>query len=222
MSTLVVAPHPDDELLGCGGLLLRRASEGTRVGWLIATSISVEAGWTAEQVAHRQAEITNVAAGLGIRPEDVFQLGFPATQLDQVPKASLVQRMSQVFGTFLPDEVLTPHSGDVHSDHRITTEVVDACTKWFRYPSVQRVVAYETLSETGFGRSSGEAFNPNVFVDISPWLERKLELLRIYASEMGAFPFPRSEEAVRALAQVRGAASGFDAAEAYELLLERR
>ena len=221
MRTLVVAPHPDDELLGCGGSLLRRNSEGATVGWVIVTSTSLEGGWTTEQVSNRQSEIATVAKGLGIRPEDVFQLGFPATRLDQLPMAKLVQGMSQVFSDFAPNEVLTPHSGDVHSDHRITAEVVDACTKWFRYPSVQRVLAYETLSETGFGLSSGKAFNPNFFIDVSPWLERKLELLRIYASEIGSFPFPRSEGAVRALAEVRGATSGFNSAEAFEFLLER-
>lgn len=220
MKTLVIAPHPDDELLGCGGFLLRRSAEGARVGWVIMTSIHTGEGWNDKQVSDRQLEILDVAEGLGIRPDDVYRMGFPSTKLDHFPKAELVQKLSRVFSEFEPNEVLTPHSGDVHSDHEVTAKVVSACTKWFRHPSVKRVLAYETLSETELSLTSGKIFNPNFFVDISPWLERKIALLSVYASEMGDFPFPRSERAVRALADFRGAASGFDAAEAFELLRE--
>jgi LmbE family N-acetylglucosaminyl deacetylase len=133
----------------------------------------------------------------------------------------LIAKVSKVFQIFQPEEVFIPHQGDVHSDHRITFEAVSACSKWFRYPSVKRVLAYETLSETEFSLDSSKAFQPNVFVDISQHLEQKLALLRIYASEIGEFPYPRSEVAVRALAQFRGSSSGFESAEGFELLLER-
>ena len=96
-----------------------------------------------------------------------------------------------------------------------------ACTKWFRYPFVRRVLAYETPSETGFGLDSRSTFHPDFFVEISDFLERKLEVMAVYGSELGVFPFPRSVEAVRALATWRGASSGFAAAEAFQLLLER-
>jgi LmbE family N-acetylglucosaminyl deacetylase len=185
------------------------------------TSITVEEGWAASKVSKRQTEIRDVAQGAGIAFEDVFQLQFPATQLDQFPKAELVRTLSGVFASFEPSEVLTPHAGDVHSDHQITAEIVDACCKWFRFPSVERVLAYETLSETGFGLSAEKSFKPNLFVDISHWLDRKIELLNLYPSELGDYPFPRSEKAVRALAHLRGSTSGFQAGEAFELLLER-
>jgi LmbE family N-acetylglucosaminyl deacetylase len=221
MRTLVVAPHPDDELLGCGGLLLRRHSEGARVGLVIVTSLALKSPHNDDEIKRRQLEIGEVAQGLGISSNDVFQLGFPTTTLDAIPMFQLVQAMSSIFQEFVPNEILTPHRGDVHSDHRITSEVVAACSKWFRYPSIRRVLSYETLSETGLGHSPELVFNPNVYVDISPWIERKIELLEIYSSEMAAFPFPRSAVAVRALAQLRGANSGFAMAEAFELLLDR-
>ena len=100
-------------------------------------------------------------------------------------------------------------------------DAASACCKWFRYPSVRRVLAYETLSETEFGLDPDTRFHPNVFVDISAFLERKIELLQIYKSELGHFPFPRSATAVRVLAQYRGANSGFEAAEAFQLLREQ-
>ena len=219
MKTLVVAPHPDDELLGCGGMLLRRKAEGAYLGWLIVTGISQETGWSRAKVQQREEEIEQVSAGLGI--DQVYNLGFPTTRLDTLPMGEVIQKFSEVFRDFEPEEVLIPHRGDVHTDHRVVFDAASACCKWFRYPSVRRVLAYETLSETGFGLDQVATFTPNVFVDISSFLERKIELLQIYKSELGKFPFPRSETAVRALAQYRGATAGFEGAEAFQLLIER-
>ena len=218
---LVIAPHPDDELLGCGGTLLRRKNEGAILGWVIMTKISEDTGWSKNNVQERENEIEQVRKGFGIQPEHLFQLGFPTTRLDTFPMGELIAKVSEIFQVFQPEEVFIPHKGDVHSDHRITFEAIAACTKWFRYPSVKRVLSYETLSETEFSLNPNHTFCPNVFVDISPYLEQKMELLRIYASELGEFPFPRSETAISALAQFRGSNSGFEYAEGFELLLER-
>lgn len=222
MKTLIIAPHPDDELLGCGGTLLRRVAEGGKVAWLLMTAITEGAGWSAERIQQRAAEIDRVRVGLQIANHHFYALGCPTAELDGIPMSILVGKISEVFADFEPDEVLLPYPGDVHSDHRVTFEAASACTKWFRYPSVKRVLAYETLSETDFGIDPHRAeFKPNLFVDISGQLEEKLDLMQIYESEIGEFPFPRSEIALRALAQLRGSQSGFDAAEAFILVRER-
>jgi LmbE family N-acetylglucosaminyl deacetylase len=109
----------------------------------------------------------------------------------------------------------------VHTDHRAVFDAGAACAKWFRYNSIRRVFAYETLSETEFTLDAQPPFAPNFFVDITNFLERKLEIMAVYQSEMSEFPFPRSVEAIRALASLRGASSGFRAAEAFQLLRER-
>jgi LmbE family N-acetylglucosaminyl deacetylase len=132
-----------------------------------------------------------------------------------------VGAISGVFKAFQPVEVFLPSPSDVHTDHRAVFDAAAACTKWFRYPSVKRVLAYETPSETDFGLATGLGFRPNVFVDIAPYIEGKSKAMETYASEIAAFPFPRSHEALRSLAKVRGAASGYLAAEAIELLRER-
>ncbi len=217
--TLVVAPHPDDEVLGAGGTLLRRKAEGVKVAWLIVTAISVQSGWSEDKVKQRADEVKRVAEFFGF--DEVVTLNFPTTQLDRVPMSDLVTGLSTVFKEFQPEEVFVPHPSDVHTDHRMVFDAVASCTKWFRYPSVKRVLAYETLSETDFGLGSDQGFRPNVFVNIEPFLDDKLQAMKIYSSELGEFPFPRSYEAIRALATVRGAASGFKAAEAFELLRER-
>ena len=221
MKTLVVAPHPDDELLGCGGTLLRRTAEGGTVGWLLMTAITEEGGWSPERIEQRAGEIEKVRDGLGIAQQHLYRLDFPTAQLDQQPMDTLVSRVSEVFRDFEPEEVLLPHPGDAHSDHRITFDAVSACTKWFRYPSVRRVLTYETLSETDAGLDPTRVFQPTVFVDVSDYLERKIEMMRVYESEMSEFPFPRSEKALRAQAEVCGAGGGFDAAEGFMLMRER-
>jgi len=218
--TLVIAPHPDDETLGCGGTLLRRKNEGYSVAWVIVTRMTELAGWSNEQISRRDLEIAKVAKLIGF--DEVFNLQLSTTRLDALPLADVVSALSTVFKKFAPSEVMVPHRSDVHSDHRVTHDAVAACVKWFRYPSVCRLLAYETPSETEFSRQSECAFRPNFFVDIGDYLERKLEILKIYSSELGEFPFPRSLKAVRSLAEWRGASCGYMAAEAFELMLQRQ
>ena len=219
MKTLVIAPHPDDEILGCGGTLLRRKEEGNELGWLIVTEMSVSMGFSAESVGQRETEIKKIAELIGF--EQVYQLGLPSAQLDQIKKIDLVNKFSKVFNNFKPEEVLLPYRYDVHSDHKVVFDSVAACSKWFRYPYVKRVLAYETISETDFNLNPNNSFRANYFVDISKYLERKIEAMSIYESEIYEFPFPRSIEAIRSLATLRGANSGFLAAEAFQLLRER-
>jgi LmbE family N-acetylglucosaminyl deacetylase len=216
---LVVAPHPDDETLGCGGTLLRMAREGAHVGWFIVTGMNEDAGFSGEAIEAREDEIRRVTELYGFA--EVFRLGLPTCQLDTLPMADLIDQFAAVFKSFQPEIVFLPHRMDVHTDHRVVFEASASCAKWFRYGSVRRVLAYETLSETEFNVDVRSAFQPNYFVDISEFLERKLEIMAVYQSELDRFPFPRSLEAIRALATFRGANSGFRAAEAFQLLRER-
>ena len=219
LRTIVISTHPDDETLGVGGTLLRRKAEGGSIAWLIITTITVEGGWSERRIKERAREIQRVRQLYEF--DEVYALNFPTTLLDTVPMRDLVESVSNVFKTFEPEEVFVPHPADTHTDHRVVFNAVSACTKWFRYPSVNRVLAYETLSETDFGLGTDQAFRPNVFVDIADFVTKKLVAMDIYASEVGEFPFPRSHEAIRALATLRGAASGYKSAEAFELLRER-
>lgn len=218
-NVIVIAPHPDDETLGCGGALLRHQHEGDSLHWVIATSMHEEHGATAERIEHRRAEIEAVARAYGFA--SVHRLDFPTTRLDTIPAGDLVATLKTVFDAVSPEVVYAPYPGDVHTDHRIVFDTVAACSKWFRQSTVRRILAYETLSETEFGiRPDTAGFRPNVFINISEHLEQKLAILDLYAGETGTFPFPRSVEAVRALAALRGAAAGYTAAEAFMLLKE--
>ena len=213
-TVLVVAPHPDDETIGCGGTLLRHGDLGDAVHWLIATTPAPGCGPTADDLAA-------AASAFGFR--QTHELELPETRLDALPLTDLIQRIGAVVRAVSPEIVYLPYRGDAHSDHRVVFDAAVACTKAFRYPSVRQVLVYETLSETDYALNPDRnGFAPNLFVDISAQLERKLAILRLYPSEIAPPPFPRSEEAVRALAVVRGAACGRHAAEAFMLLREIR
>lgn len=216
---LVVAPHPDDESLGCGGTLLKHVAAGDEVHWVIVTCIHKGDGFPESMEKRRCEEIAAVGKAYGF--SRIHELGLPSTRLDSLPIRDVVGKMSKVIAEVNPETVYLPYPGDVHTDHHVVFEAAGSCTKWFRYPSVKRVMAYETLSETDFCIDpDASGFRPNVFIDISAHLERKIEILKLYGPEMGEFPFPRSERAVRAMNELRGAASGCHAAEAFVLLRE--
>jgi LmbE family N-acetylglucosaminyl deacetylase len=219
MKVLVVAPHPDDEVLGVGGTILKYKSQGVSVAWLIATDLKDDYGWSQDKISEREAEINQVTRFFDF--DKVYKLGFPTTKLDALPFGDVVQKISEVVSLFRPDEIFVPHLGDIHSDHKIIHNAVLSCTKWFRYPYIKRVLAYETISETEFGLDASHSFVPNVFVDISEFLDLKVKAMEIYSSEVSSFPFPRSRVSIEALARYRGSSSGFLAAEAFLLLRER-
>jgi N-acetylglucosamine malate deacetylase 1 len=216
---LVVAPHPDDETVGCGGTLLRLAAEGARIAWLIVTSMPENGGFSRESTSDREAEIERVGRLYGF--SDVFALDLPTRRLDTYPVAELTGQFYSVFKSYQPTQVYLPHRREARNDHRAVFDAAAPCVTWFRSSSVKRVIAYETLTETESTLDVLPAFHPNLFVDISAFLERKLEIMTVYKSAMSKFPFPRSEEAIRALARLRGASSGFNAAEGFQLLRER-
>lgn len=216
---LVVAPHPDDETLGCGGTLLRHVANGDEIHWLIVTCISEDLGFSLERIAIRESEISKVE---GMYPfKSVQQIGLPTTKLDTIPLSEIVTKIGHAINVIKPDLIYTPYRGDVHSDHAVVFDSVMACSKWFRYPFVKRILVYETLSETDFGiNPDNNGFRPNVFVNIDSHVDKKIEIMSIFKSELGNFPYPRSEHAIRSLASVRGASSGFTSAECFMSLKE--
>jgi N-acetylglucosamine malate deacetylase 1 len=216
---LAVAPHPDDETLGCGGALLRHRAEGDSVHWLIITDLVPGSGFPAERAAARRREIDAVASHYDFT--DVHSLGFPTTRLDTIPRAELVGRIGEVVRAVGANTLYLPFRGDIHSDHAVVFDACAACTKWFRQITVRRVRVYETPSETEFQIAPGmPAFQPNLFIDITNHLDGKIAAMRLYEGEMAEFPFPRSETTIRALAAFRGSTAGCTAAEAFMTVRE--
>jgi N-acetylglucosamine malate deacetylase 1 len=217
---LVIAPHPDDETLGMGGTILKHKGKGDHVHWLIVTNINPDHGWEKDIVVARQSEIQKVAEKYEF--SSVHKLDYPTTRLDEYPLRKLINSVSTIINLVKPDTIYLPNRSDIHSDHRITFDMVMACTKSFRYPFIRRLLMYETLSETEFTPALPEKlFAPNIFVDISEYIEQKIEVIQIYKSEVMVAPLPRSLESIRALSLYRGSRIGVKAAEAFQLIFER-
>lgn len=214
---MVLAPHPDDETLGCGATLLRLRRGGAAVHWAVLTRMTRAGGFTAARIRRRHLELSRVARHY--RFEGTHLLGFPTKRLDTVPREDLVSALSRLLAEVKPDTLFVPHGGDAHSDHRVGFETAISCVKSFRCPGIKRVLAYETLSETEFSQT-GHVFSPNSFCDVTDFMEGKLAAFRLYAGEGGSHPFPRSEERIRALALLRGGTAAVPMAEAFCLLKE--
>ena len=220
-TVLIVAVHPDDETLGCGGTLLKHKAAGDQVHWLIVTSALASAGYSEEVIQRRAGEIEKVAEMYNF--DGVHQLEVPATRVDALDLGELVGRFSKVFQAVQPHTVILPFKNDAHSDHRYAFEAAFSCTKWFRYPTLRRLYMMETLSETEFAPVlGGDSFIPTVFVDVSEFMDRKLEIMQVFSSELGEHPFPRSERNIQALGTYRGALAGCEYAESFMLLREVR
>jgi LmbE family N-acetylglucosaminyl deacetylase len=216
---VVVAPHPDDETLGCGGTLLRHYANGDDVYWLIMTTMSEKHGFSKEAMLARTKEIDSVSKEYNF--SGVYQAKFITSTLDVVPKSKLISVVSYFFNKVKPDIVYVPYRDDIHSDHAAVFDSVASCTKSFRYPFIRSVRAYETLSETEFSiRTDGCGFNPNLWIDISLYMDKKIDIMRLYSGEMKAHPFPRSERNIKSLATLRGATINTDYAESFVAIKE--
>ena len=168
----------------------------------------------------RNSEIEVVAKKYGFT--NIFNFRLHTTRLDTLPLSDLIEKMTDVYKNLDPEIIYMPFAYDVHTDHQVIAKALQSTFKWFRYPHIKKVLMYETPSETEFNFIEGRNFSPNVFVNISSNLEDKIKTMKIFNSEIGEFPFPRSEKTIRSLAAFRGSQCGFEAAEAFELLYERK
>ena len=222
-SVLVVAAHPDDEILGCGGVLARHAAEGDTVHVLI-----VAEGATSRD-AHRdprgrKPELTALKAAASraaaeIGAEEPRMLGLPDNRLDGLPLLDVIKSIEAVVEAVAPEIVYTHHAGDLNVDHRVVHQAVVTVCRPLPSSPVSAIYAFETPSSTEW-QTAGAAFRPQRWVEIEPFLGCKLRALEAYEAEMRPFPHARSFEAVEALARWRGASAGLKAAECFVVVRE--
>ena len=214
--TLVIAPHPDDEILGCGGTMARLADEGGDVVVAVVTK-GCEPAFSSEFVVQVRAELAAAHNTIGVK--EVHFLDLPAAALDMSGTAEINSKFDALLADVRPDSIFVPFVGDIHVDHQLSFLGAMVASRPNRPTAPRRIYAYETLSETNwYAPTITPAFVPNAFIDISSTLERKLDAFECFKSQVRAFPDERSLEAIRALATLRGATAYRRAAEGFMLV----
>lgn len=206
---LVIAAHPDDEVLGCGGTIKKLTKRGDEVCLCIVTK-AYTPDWSRSFLEKRKIEIKNACKILGIKR--TFLLGFPTAKLDTIPQKKINDSLYKVIRSINPTSVFLPFGGDLNIDHRIVFESGLVACRPVNNSSVRQLLVFEALSETEWGVSN---FHPTVYEDITETITDKLHAMEAYSSEVKQFPHPRSLEAIEALAKKRGSEAGLMRAEAF-------
>jgi LmbE family N-acetylglucosaminyl deacetylase len=220
LSILILAAHPDDEVLGCGGTIAKLSDEGAIIHVaFLADGVFSRGGDQKQQLRDlniRRAAAKKACDILGVKSVSFGE--FPDNRMDSIALLDIIKAVEALIVEHQPEMVFTHHAGDVNIDHqRIHEAVVTACRPQCRLP-VKTLLCFEIASSTEWQLpGSAPAFTPNWFVDISKTVDRKLAALEAYATELRNWPHPRSRQGVEHLAHWRGATVGVDAAEAFML-----
>ena len=218
MNVLVFAPHADDEILGVGGTIAKHVNNGDDVFVCIATRPTPP---VFDDALFERIRKETKAAHEFLKIKKTFFLEYPAVAVENVPRTTLNRDILEVINEVKPDIVYMPHFGDMQKDHTLIAEAIMVAIRPKQAHKIGKVLAYETLSETEWNvPHSSTTFIPNVFNDISDTLDVKLKAMSYFESQLSDFPCPRSLEAVKALAMVRGSTIFADAAESFMLIRE--
>ncbi len=217
---LIIAPHADDEVLGCGATMAKACKNGDEVFVLICTNASVGAPelFSAELIKQIRNEAVIAHRLIGVK--ETFFLEFPAPALDQFPCYKMSNEISTIIKKIGADTVYIPHRGDCHKDHAIIHECAMVACRPLANCSVKHVYAYETLSETEWGEPiAADFFVPVKYITFSnEEFQKKLDAMNCFKSQLYPFPASRSLEAIEALAKYRGCTVSAERAEAFEVL----
>ena len=215
---LVIAPHPDDEILGCGGTMIKNIKAGNEVYVCIVTK-GCPPLYKPERTTINQHDARACHLHIGVKK--TFFLDFPAAMLEKVERYELNGKILDVIKEVQPTEVFIPHWGDMQKDHQIVMEAAMVALRPKYYPQVKKIYGYETMSETAWNAPNVQnEFIPNVYVDITETLEEKKKALSFFTLQVSEFPDARSLKAIDALAKYRGALMNMKAAESFMLIRE--
>jgi len=219
MKVLVISVHPDDETLGCGGTILKHRTQNDDIFWLILTEASEELGYSKEFLEKRENQIKEISQEYKFN--NTYNLGFPTTKLHTIDFSAIITKISSIIQEVKPEIIYTVNRSDIHTDHQVAAKAIMSSTKSFRNPFIKRILMYECISETEIAPPLPEnMFVAHIYSDISEFLEKKIEIMKKYESELQESPLPRSIDNIRALARFRGATVSVQYAEAFMLLRE--
>ena len=216
MKVLMISAHPDDEVIGAGGTIARHVDHGDEVYWCVVTQ-AYSPPWSKEYLETARQQVYDVKKVLGI--QEVFFCGFPTVKLNTIPYMEISSALQGIVDKVRPEVVYTTPGNDINLDHRIVYECTLVATRPLPGNSIQRLLSYEIGAGSRQGLISGDGGSvPNVFVDISGYMEKKLEAMLCYESELQEYPHPRSLKGLRIVAEERGLGMGLEAAEAFRLV----
>lgn len=213
---LIVAAHPDDEVLGCGGTIARHVAEGDVVCVVFMADGVGARGLDLKQIKYRNQARDRALKALGVT--SWFALDFPDNRMDTVPLLDVVQALERIIDEQKPNRVYTHHYGDLNVDHRITCEAVITACRPVPGATVREILTFEVTSSTEWRSMPCSQFRPNLYIDISDFIEEKVQALGYYDLEMRPPPHSRSIEHSKAVAFHRGSCIGVLAAEAFEII----
>ncbi len=211
---LVVAAHPDDDILGCGATMARLSADGCIVKVLLLADGVGSRERMPQELSERQRDARSALGELGVSDVELEQL--PDNAMDTVPLLHITQLVAARVEDFAPDTILTHSLSDLNVDHRLTAEAALVAARPQPGSPVRRMLNFEVPSATGW-RPGADRFDPRFHLDVSGFVDAKLAALRHYDAEMRPWPHARSYEAVEALLRWRGASVGVPAAEAFEI-----
>jgi N-acetylglucosamine malate deacetylase 1 len=218
VKVLVISAHPDDEVIGAGGTIARHVDSGDEVFWGIVTQ-AYSPPWSEDYLEKARQQVFEVQKVLGIR--EVFFCKFPTVKLNTVPYMEISSALQKIMDHVQPEVVYTTPGDDINLDHRIVYECTLVAARPLPGSSVRRLLSYEIGAGSRQGLTAGAGgFVSNVFVDISDYMEKKLQAMSCYESELKEYPHPRSLKGLRMVAEERGLGVGLKAAECFRLVRE--
>ena len=231
MNVLIIAAHPDDEVLGMGGTIAKHTSQNDNVS-IIYMATGITARMEHLKLEH---EIKNISkktqevwqqkieklrhdakkSAKLLKVKNIKFFDFPDNEMDGVQLLKVVKVIEKEIKTAKPDRIYTNHYGDLNVDHKVVFNATLAACRPSHFP-VKEILSFEVLSSTEWNYPYN--FNPNYFINIEKYLEKKIEAMELFISEIRKFPHPRSSENIKHVARRWGSVSGFNAAEAFELI----
>ena len=210
---VIISTHSDDETLGAGGTILKLKSKNTKIYWLQVTN-SRGFGFNHSQIKKRDAQIKKVEKFYKF--DGVYSLDITGGEVYKSPKDVFINNASKIIKKIKPDTIFINYFNDVHSDHVHTFNNFKFLFKSFRYPYIKNILMMEIISETDHGpQVSLNSFNPNIFVNIDNYINKKCKAMSLYKTEIMKTPLPRSLDSIKALARYRGSQIGCKYAEAF-------
>ncbi len=221
---LIIAAHPDDEVLGCGGLIAKRVSKKNKVRVVflaegVTSRYSKDNLKSPEVIKKSKKRNDNAFSALrqlGIRKKDVYISENPCCRLDDFNQLEIIKLIEKHIKQFKPNEIFTHSHSDTNIDHRIAYQATVTATRPVYNFKIDLVASFEVLSSTEWNYT--KSFTPNYFEDISGFIKKKINAMRQYKDELRPFPHPRSIESIKSLSNYRGVQSGYENAEAFQII----